>query len=770
MVLKTRWNIVLEGVVQGVGLRPFIYNLARERGLSGYVCNDTHGAVIEVEGKVSTLEEFLSAVKTDLPANASLEKIGRRDIPLKGESGFSILNSLASEERRALIAPDTPTCEECIKELFDPSNRRYLYPFLNCTHCGPRFTIIRDVPYDRMQTTMSVFQMCADCLREYEDPENRRFHAQPNACPKCGPKVNLLDSKGESVMGCNPVAEATRLIRQGSIIAIKSLGGYQLACDAFNQTAVSRLRIKKYRWDKPFALMARDMDAVKKLCFVGPEEEALLTSLKNPICLLKKKETGQVAESVAPSQKTLGLMLPYTPLHHILLKQSETVLVMTSGNYSENPIEYKDEEAIHSLNGIADYFLIHDREIHMRADDSVSRIILGKELILRRARGYTPHPVGVIAPFVKPILACGGHFKNTFCLGKDRHAFVSHHIGDLENYETLKSMQEGIEHFQNLFDIKPEVVAYDLHPDYLSTQYALKIENIQKIGVQHHHAHIASCMAEHGLNKGPVIGVAFDGAGYGTDGTIWGGEFLVADYRGFFRAAHLKYVPMPGGEAAIREPWRIAAACLHQIYGEKWERLEIDFVKRLEFKRLRIIQQMMDKNLNCPLTSSMGRLFDAVASLLGIRDSVNYEGQAAVELENLADETCIESYPWDTLFKGFPLVVDIDTLVKAIVTDIINEIPASIISSKFHNSLVEMIVSVCSSIRKRKGLSRVVLSGGVFQNAFLLTRVVPRLEMNGFQVYVPQKVPPNDGGISLGQAIIANARVAEDKNPIPIEG
>lgn len=770
MVLQTRWNIVLEGVVQGVGFRPFIYNLAKERGLSGYVYNDTRGAVVEVEGNVSSLEEFFSAVKTDLPVNASLENISCSVVPVKGQTGFSITSSLADGKGHALIAPDSPTCDDCVKELFQPSDRRYLYPFINCAHCGPRFTIIRGVPYDREQTTMSVFRMCPGCLREYQDPGNRRFHAQPNACAQCGPKVNLLDAKGGNVIAADPIPEAANLIGQGSIIAIKSLGGYQLACDAFNEAAVNRLRKRKRRWDKPFALMAPDLEAVRNLCFVNPQEESVLQSSICPIVLLRKKDPSPAANSVAPGQKFLGIMLPYTPLHHILMKAVGAFVVMTSGNLSDEPIAYKDEEAINRLKGIADYFMTYDREIHMRADDSISRVLMGRELLLRRARGYVPQPLTLPFVFAKPILACGGHFKNTFCLAKNRHAFMSHHIGDLENYETLKSFQEGVDHFQNLFDVKPEVVAHDLHPDYLSTQYAFQLKGVTRIGVQHHHAHIASCMAEHGLGNSPVIGVAFDGSGYGTDGTIWGGEFLVADYRDFLRAAHLEYFPLPGGESAIREPWKITAAVLNLVYGQEFQKLEIDFVKRLDPKTLRVLLRMIDRGVNCPLTSSMGRLFDAVASLLGLRDTINYEGQAAIELEMIADETCDESYPWNINLAGLPIVAGIKELIKAIVKDLINRTPSSLISAKFHNSVVDMTVSVCVEIRRTKGLNEAALSGGVFQNAFILTRLVPRLKNLGFKVYVPTKVPPNDGGISLGQAAVANARLTENGTQYTKEG
>ncbi len=750
----------MEGTVQGVGFRPFVYGLATRNNLTGFVCNDTTGVIIEVEGEPLTLEAVLRVLREEPPPLASIERIACEVLPSKGDTAFTIARSQAEEERRALVSPDAPTCGDCLRELFDPKDRRFLYPFINCTNCGPRFTIVQDVPYDRKRTTMSVFPMCPDCFREYEDPRNRRFRAQPNACPECGPRVNLLDRQGQTVAGADPIAAAARLLKEGAIVAVKGLGGYQLASDAFNNMSVARLRKKKHRWDKPFALMTQEMDTLKRLCSVSPEEEALLKSSRCPIVLLKKKEPDQVAVSVAPGQRTLGVMLPYTPLHHILMREVGRELVMTSGNFSDEPIAYKDDDAFRRLKDIADYFLVHNREIHMRTDDSVSRVVMGQELILRRARGYVPRAIVMPTAFVKPILACGAHLKSTFCLGKGSHAFVSHHIGDLENYETLQSFQEGIEHFQNLFEIQPEVVAYDLHPDYLSSRYAHRLEGVTKIGVQHHHAHIASGMAEHGLESGAVIGVAFDGTGYGTDDTIWGGEFLVADYRDFLRAAHLEYVPLPGGEAAIREPWRSAAACLTLAYGKDMEALGIDFVKRLDLKRWRILQTMMDRGLICPLASSMGRLFDAVASLLGIRDAINYEGQAAVELEMIAEETCSESYPWGIAPGDFPIAIGVQELIRAIVEDIRKGKSASHISAKFHNSLVEMIVSVSSLIRQKEGLERVVLSGGVFQNAFLLTRLLPRMESCGFHLYVPKKVPPNDGGISLGQAAIANARIS----------
>lgn len=558
----------------------------------------------------------------------------------------------------------------------------------------------------------------------------------------------------------DPVAEVGRQLGRGAIVAIKGLGGYHLACDAENEKAVHTLRSRKHREEKPFALMAPDLGVIRLWCEVDFREEELLVSRRRPIVLLRRRPGCPVASSVAPGQRTLGFMLPYTPLHHLLLRAAGRVLVLTSGNRSDEPIAHRDDEAVLSLSSIADAFLVHNREIHIRCDDSVTRLVGGQELLVRRARGYAPEPIELPFAVSPPVLASGGHLKNTFCLASGRRAFVSQHIGDLENYETYRAFAEGIEHFQHLFGFRPEAVAYDLHPDYFSTKYALQLEGIAKVAVQHHHAHVASCMAEHGIPQGPVLGVAFDGTGYGRDGTLWGGEFLVAEYRDFVRAGHLEVVPLPGGDAAIREPWRSAAAWLNLVYGKEIERLEIGFVKRLDLRRWRILNRMLERRLHCPVTSSVGRLFDAVASLAGIRDVVHYEGQAAVELEMVADESCSESYPWSISPGDFPIVLGVQELIRAIVKDLQRGTPAPLISAKFHNSLVEMIVSASSLIRQSTGVDCVVLSGGVFQNALLLQRVVPRLKSHGFRVLVPQKVPPNDGGISLGQAAVAAARMS----------
>ncbi|MGB7948130.1 MAG: carbamoyltransferase HypF, partial [Candidatus Binatia bacterium] len=657
----------------------------------------------------------------------------------------------------ALVSPDTPTCADCLTELFDPTDRRYRYPFINCTHCGPRFTIIKEVPYDRERTTMGAFEMCGDCAREFHDPADRRFHAQPNACPQCGPRVRLLDANRHEIPDGDPISHAARLLRQGAVLAVKGLGGYHIACNALDTDAVGRLRRRKHREEKPFALMARDLEAVKQLCLVSDEEETLLYSSARPIVLLRKRANMQIAGGVAPGQRQLGVMLPYTPLHHLLLADADAPLVMTSGNLSEEPIAYMDDDALRRLGEIADYFVVHDRDIHMRCDDSVARTIGNRELLIRRSRGYAPQPIAVAAPFVEPVLACGAHLKNTFCLGKGRHAFMSHHIGDLENYETFNSFVSGIEHFKNLLDIEPSVVAHDLHPDYLSTKYAGGVSGLAKIEVQHHHAHIASCMAEHGLT-GPVIGVAFDGLGYGGDGTIWGGEFLVARLSGFERRAHLRSVPLAGGDRAIREPWRMAVSYLRDALGKDPVSLGLPRWNLIPEKKIQIVTSMMQRRLNTVQTSSCGRLFDAVASIAGLRHEVNYEGQAAIELEMAALEGISESYPFE-VGPGDPWEVDMRPVVARIVEEVQRKVPIGLMAAKFHNTVVALIIEVCRRLRLTDGLNLVCLGGGTFQNAYLLERLVPALRDRGFEVYLNRKVPTNDGGIAFGQAAVANAMV-----------
>jgi len=762
MQMRDRRKITVQGVVQGVGFRPFVYRLASRLGLGGTVRNDTTGVVIDVEGEPASLDTFLQALVAEAPPLAVIERVAAERKPIHHDTTFAIEKSEAQDEKAVFISPDVAACPECLRELADPQDRRYHYPFLNCTHCGPRFTIIIGVPYDRERTTMAGFTMCPACRAEYEDPRDRRFHAQPTACPACGPRLRVTDSQGNEVPTSDPIDFVGARLQEGKIVAVKGLGGYHLACDALQDEVVRELRKRKHREAKPLAIMVPDLDTVRRLCEVSDVEAKLLTSPRRPIVLLRKREDCPIAEEVAPRNRYLGVMLPYTPLHDLLMRQVAQPLVMTSGNLTEEPIAYEDDDAIGRLSGIADYFLTHNRLVHMRCDDSVMRVVLGRELPLRRSRGYAPLPIRVFMPFSLPILACGGQLKNTFCLARGEYAFLSHHIGDLDDYRTYRSFVEGIEHFKRLFDIAPEAVAYDLHPGYLSSQYALSLEGLPHIAVQHHHAHVASCMAENGC-EGPVIGVAWDGTGYGSDGRIWGGEFLVADYSHFKRLAHLEEIPLPGGEQAIRQPWRMAAAYLHRVYGEAMEGLNLDFIRRLDRRVWPIIRQMMARGVNSPLTSSAGRLFDAVAALLGLRDEVQYEAQAALELEMLADGTATEAYPFRILSGGRPMVVETKGIIKGVVQDLTRGEPAPLIAAKFHATLGEIILEVCCRIRELTGLGQVALSGGVFQNVRLLTATVGRLTAAGFAVYTHSRVPPNDGGIALGQAVVANAILAKGR-------
>jgi len=752
-----RAEIGITGIVQGIGFRPFIYNLAQKHLIRGWVLNNEKGVLIDAESEDGNLGRFIQDIPKLAPPLARIESFDVKYLEPLGQTTFEIRKSEEALEKFVLISPDVATCDQCFSELFSPKNFRHRYPFINCTLCGPRFTIIKDIPYDRHKTTMAPFIMCPVCQKEYEDPLDRRFHAQPNACPACGPSLHLEDREGKEVPG-DPIVKTLDLLSKGRIVAIKGLGGFHLACDARNRDAVASLRSRKFREDKPFAVMCQNIDEVKEHCEVNKEEEKLLLGVERPIVILRRRGNSPIAHAVAPYQDTLGVMLPYSPLHHVLLNDSLKTLVMTSGNVSDEPISYKNEEAIRRLSNIADYFLFHNREIHMRCDDSVTRIFDGKPYILRRSRGYVPFPIKLSFP-LEMILACGGELKNTFCLTRGQYAFMSHHIGDLENLETLTSFEEGIEHFKKLFYIEPKAVVYDLHPDYLSTQYALSIPDIPKIGVQHHHAHIVSAMAENGI-KGDVFGVALDGTGFGLDGTVWGGEFIKANLRDFGRLAHLKKVPMPGGSMAIKEPWRMAMVYLVEAFEEEATKLKIDLMKRVDLQKWDILKRAIKKKVNTPLTSSMGRLFDAVSSLLSLRDEVLYEGQAAIELEMIADHGVKEEYPFQNHEDAVPMVIDPAEMIRGIVRDLIDRVPSSKISGKFHRTISRMIIETCETIRSKEKLNRVVLSGGVFQNIFLLSLVAEDLKRSGFDVYTHHLVPPNDGGISLGQAVIAHMRLS----------
>jgi hydrogenase maturation protein HypF len=769
---SARLLIRVEGIVQGVGFRPYVHSLARRLELAGWVGNDAHGVFVEVEGPSDALTRFQEGLRDDPPPLATIHRMTASPLPVRGERGFRIVESRPGDDRETLITPDVATCADCLAELFDPADRRYRYPFVNCTNCGPRFTIIRDVPYDRPVTTMAGFAMCDACAAEYHDPADRRFHAQPTCCPACGPTLRLRGAQGD-----DPIAAAAGVLRAGAVLAVKGLGGYHLAVDAREEAAARRLRSRKHREDKPFAVMVPDLDAARRLCLLDLAAERLLTGPRRPIVLLPRRPDAPVAEAVAPGNRELGIMLPYTPLHHLLARELGRPYVLTSGNVSEEPIAYRDDDAFKRLSGIADAFLTHDRPIHIRTDDSVVRVVRGREVPLRRSRGYAPQPVWLARPAPRPVLGCGAELKNTFCLVKEDRAFVSHHIGDLENYETLRSFTEGIAHFRRLFAITPRVVAHDLHPEYLSTKYALALDDVELVGVQHHHAHIASCLADN-REDGPVIGVAFDGTGYGPDGTIWGGELLVADLTGYVRAGHLSPVPLPGGATAIRQPWRMAAAHLDAAYdGAPPTGLDVVARHRPDWDAVRAVGR---SGVNSPPTSSAGRLFDAVAALLGVREVVNYEGQAAIELEQRADPRETAGHParidhgdppavrdgdGDEGEGRFPRIVDplvirSDDLIRAVVDDLRGGIPVATVAARFHHGLADVTVAACARLCAATGIGTVALSGGVFQNRLLLDRVTDGLERHGLRVLTHQRVPPNDGGISLGQVAVAAARDA----------
>ncbi len=772
--MTVRKKIRVTGIVQGVGFRPFIHNLAESLSLNGFVRNDTTGVSIEVEGEEEKVIEFLSKIEGNAPPFSRIEKIGESDLPPAGHTEFTIDLSRESEEKFTLVSPDIATCEDCLAELFNTEDRRFRYPFTNCTNCGPRFTIIERIPYDRANTTMNEFRMCADCQEEYQDPRDRRFHAQPDACPVCGPRVHLIDNLRREPGSGDPIAETSSLLREGCIVAIKGLGGFHLACDAENPEAVSTLRRRKKRTHKPFALMAPTLGRIEEICELSPAQEKLLLSPRRPIVLLKKKSPSSIAEEVAPRQRHLGIMLPYTPLHHLILTDSNLVLVMTSGNRSDEPIVCQDEEAFDRLKGIADYFLMHNRRIHARCDDSVAAVSESGEMLLRRARGYAPEPVKLPFALKTEILATGGELKSTFCLTKDDYAFLSHHIGDLKNLQTLTSFEKAIEHFQKLFHIKPRAIAYDLHPEYLSTKYALRLASprpelgakasarhrgsqVELAGVQHHFAHIASCLAENGVND-EVIGVAFDGTGYGLDGNMWGGEFIVGSLNHFERVGHFRYVPMPGGESAVREPWRMAFSYLYYAFGD--EALDLAPLQRFDRQRLNVLKSMVDSRLNSPLTSSAGRLFDGVSSILGLRDKVDYEGQAAIELEQIASPDLSSRYDFEIVQGNGVVLIEPSKVLREMVRDMAAKVSQAEISARFHSGLSELVLKVASILRQKYGTSSVALSGGVFQNMVLLDRTHSLLVANGFTVYTHHLVPPNDGGLSLGQAVLASATLA----------
>ncbi len=761
-------RIHASGVVQGVGFRPFVYGLAQRHGLKGWVRNSSSGVDIEVDGPAVVLADFAHALRTELPPLARIDDWQITERPPNGCTDFTILESKPELGAFQPISPDMTICPDCLHELFDPADRRYRYPFINCTNCGPRYTIIRDIPYDRPLTTMADFPLCADCAAEYRDPLDRRFHAQPVACPVCGPRLWLETPATKDFEPTSAIPATRHALREGKIVAVKGLGGFHLACDATNPAAVRELRRRKLRVDKPFAVMMPDIETVRRHCCTSAAEEELLLSRARPIVLLRRRPESAIARETAPGQNLIGVMLPYTPLHYLLLEPAAgfpEALVMTSGNLSEEPIAYTNDEARRRLATLADALLLHDRDIHTRCDDSVMRVVAGndgREIVMpiRRSRGCAPFPVRLPWPS-RPLLAAGGELKNTFCLVRDDYAFLSHHIGDMANYETLCSFEEGVAHMEQLFRVTPEIIACDMHPDYMATRYAherAQSEGLPLVAVQHHHAHIAAGMAEHGLPMDrQVIGVAFDGTGYGEDGAIWGGEFLVAGYSDYERAAHLRYVPLPGGDRAIREPWRMALAHLHAA-ELPWDDdlAPVSFGRTRGPEALAALLNQMERGLNAPPTSGMGRLFDAAAALAGVREIVNYEAQAAVEFEALANVEETGCYP----FNYANGIVNPHPAWVALLHDRRSGVDIGRISARFHNGVAQMARDVCCHLRDAHAVNEVVLSGGVWQNATLLRRTLQLLQNDGFTVYTHHLVPANDGGLALGQAMVAVARTA----------
>lgn len=767
---RQRLGVAVRGVVQGVGFRPFVYRLAQEESLAGSIGNDTDGVTIEVEGLPHCVMAFLSRLRSEIPPLARIDSISVSELPVRGETGFRIVASEVLGRVSTGIPADAATCEDCLRELLDPGDRRYRYPFLNCTNCGPRYTITRRIPYDRPQTSMARFRMCDACQAEYDDPSNRRFHAQPNACWACGPRVFLVGTEGDAIQADDPVTACIRRLHEGTIMAIKGIGGFHLSVDAMNEEAVSRLRSRKHRYGKPLAVMVRDMNAVRAICSVTSEEEALLTSSARPIILLRKRSGNGIAESVAPGIPWLGVFLPYAPLQHLLFASGEMrALVMTSANLSEEPIAIDNNEALQRLGGIADGFLMHDREIIQRCDDSVAASVDGIPQLLRRARGFVPLSVTLPVDAV-PLLAVGGHLKNAFSLARGRFVFQSQHLGDLENVTGIEFFEESLSHLMHTFEIEPQAAVHDLHPGYLSTSWAknfASVRDVDLIAVQHHHAHVAGCMAEHGID-GEVIGLALDGTGYGTDGRVWGGEVLIARLDEFERFAHLAYVPMPGGDAAVRAPWRMALGALHAAGFDVCSE-EILRLLDAQEKDVRVLTRMIERSVNAPLTSSCGRLFDAVAAVVLRRMNVDYEAQAAIELEGAAidEPDDVAGYEMDFIEGDWqrkePSRIGAASMWREILKDQSAGVGASRISARFHSAVADALTHAAVKARNATGLSQVAMSGGCMHNRRLVRLLRTKLEMEGFKVFQHERVSPGDGGLSYGQAAVAARRLSSSR-------
>lgn len=741
-----RYSLTIKGIVQGVGFRPFIFRLAKSHSICGFVRNTSEGVYAEIEGEEADCNDFIDELKSNPPALAQIKSIQVKTSQLRGDKDFVIVVS-SYGVRNALISPDIGICDECRADIADKNNRRYRYAFTNCTNCGPRFTIIRDIPYDRKNTTMAEFVQCPDCRHEYENPYDRRFHAQPNACPVCGPKLSFYIAG--QIKQQDPYVLFSKCINEGMIVAVKGIGGYHLACDAKNEDAVARLRKNKVRYDKPFAVMMRDIGTVRRFCKLDETEERILTSARKPIVLLKKRDDCTIAEDTAPNSNRLGVMLPYTPLHCILMENFDA-LIMTSANISDRPMIYDDHEAMERLFDIADAVLTHNRQIWRRMDDSVCMEVSGKVRLIRRARGYAPEPLK-LKNNSGVILALGAQQKNTFCLAKGEDAFLSGHIGDLDDMDTVRAYESEIQSFMRIFEAKPDIIACDMHPDYVSTRYAERFRNVLPVyEIQHHHAHFASVLAEHDIEKN-AIGLIFDGTGYGKDGAVWGGEALWGDIGASKRIGHMLYAPLLGGEAAIREPWRMALAMMSISCGKD---AALEYFS--EYGNIaELLLSAGKRKINSPFTSGAGRLFDAAAALAGIRINITYEGQAAIELEQAIDDSEGGSYGIDIVQEPDMMIFDWRQMICDIVRDVKNGMSVGKISAKFHRAMVQLLADAAFLARKQYGSNTVVLSGGVFQNAYILGNGISKLEKNGFDVFSNEKVPANDGGISYGQAAAA---------------
>ena len=743
-------KIVVKGIVQGVGFRPFIYKNATKNNLKGFVNNTSKGVFIEVEGYEEDITSFIEEIKHKPPVLSKVTDIKIIDKEIEGYTNFKIIESKEEEEAITLISPDIAICDDCLRDIRDKNNRRYRYAFTNCTNCGPRFSITKKVPYDRENTTMDVFQMCSECREEYNDPLNRRFHAQPNGCSKCGPRVYICNKEGNEIISNDPIKDIAKEIKNGKIVAIKGIGGFHLACDAKNKEVINELRKRKKRPRKPLAVMMRDIETVKKYCDVNELEERILLGNKKPILLLDKKRNSLLPKELTNYQNgKLGVMLPYTPVHHILFSEDIDILVMTSANISGEPMVYKNHEAIEKLKGIADFYLMNNRHIYIPIDDSVSRVILGKERVLRNARGYAPKSMEI--KDMAYSIALGANSNNTFAIANNENIFFSNYIGDLANYNTWQHYINSLEHMKGIYKIDPKSYFYDLHPNFYQNELLKEIKT-KKIGIQHHHAHIVACMAEHSLEE-DVIGIAFDGTGYGIDGKLWGGEFFICDKERFKRLAHLNYVALPGGEGAIREPWKIAISYLYDIFKEDYAAY---VPKHLQEKKHQIITEIIKKDINSPKASSIGRLFDAVAALLGFDAKITFQGEAAIDLENLCCRDDQSFYQYNISLEDGIYIIDCKPLIKSVVIEVIDGIDKELIARRFHNTIIKFTIELCEILRKEYNLSSVVLSGGVFQNEILLINVYKELIKRDFKVYIHEQIPANDEGISIGQMIIGN--------------